>query len=110
MVDDIPRLRDIGASLRDPKGMLLTTEQRTQRAGRILSIGLGLVMLESGWELQRSPGVLHLRRGEQTLNPFRLVDQMVQGKLSRDAWAQQSRELGLPASPLFPQVKVTQEA
>jgi hypothetical protein len=110
MVDEIPRLRDIGASLRDPKGILLTTEQRTQRARRILSIGLGLVMLESGWELQRSPGVLHLRRGEQTLNPFRLVDQMVQGKLSRDAWAQQCRELGLPASALFPQVKATQEA
>ena len=110
LADAIPRLRDIGASLRDPKGMLLTPEQRTQRAGHVLSIGLGLVILENGWELQCSPGVFHLQRGEQILNPFRVVDDLVHGKLTRDAWAQQCRELGLPASALFPQVKATQEA
>jgi Zn-dependent protease with chaperone function len=109
MVDAIPKLRDIGARLRDPKGMLLTPEQRTQRAGWMLSIGLGLVMLENGWELRCGPGVFHLQRGEQTLNPLRVVDDMMKGKLSRDAWAQQCRELELPESVLFPQVKVPQE-
>jgi len=110
MVDVIPKLRDIGASLRDPKGMLLTPEQRTLRAGRALSIGLGLAMLENGWELQCGPGVFQLQRGEQTLNPFQVVEEMVQGRLTRDAWAQRCNELGLPTSALFPQVKATQEA
>jgi hypothetical protein len=110
MVDVIPKLRDIGASLRDPKGMLLTPEQRTLRAGRALSIGLGLVMLENGWDLQCGPGVFQLQRGEQTINPFQVVEEMVQGKLTRDAWDRQCRELGLSASALFPQVKATQEA
>jgi heat shock protein HtpX len=107
--DPIPKLRDLSASLRDPKGMLLTPEQRSQRAARMLSIALGLLMLENGWELQCSPGVFHLERGQQTVNPFVVVNQMVAGKLSRDAWAQQCRDLGLPASMLFPQVKATQE-
>jgi hypothetical protein len=89
--------------------MLLTPEQRSQRAARMLSIALGLLMLENGWELQCSPGVFHLERGQQTVNPFVVVNQMVAGKLSRDAWAQQCRDLGLPASMLFPQVKATQE-
>jgi hypothetical protein len=54
--------------------------------------------------------MFHLQRGERTLNPFRVVDEMVQGKLFRDAWVQKCRELELPASALFPPVKVTQEA
>lgn len=110
MIDVISKLHDIGASLRDPKGMLLTPEQRTQRAGRALSIGLGLAMLENGWELHCSPGVFHLQRGEQTLNPFLVVDEMMRGKLSRDAWAQRSNALGLHTLTLFPQARAQQEA
>jgi hypothetical protein len=107
--DAIPKLRDLGGSLRDPKGMLLAPEQRSQRAARMLSIGLGLLMLENGWELRCSPGVFHLELGQQTVNPFVVVNQMVAGKLSRDAWAQQCRDLGLPAAALFPQVKAAQQ-
>jgi len=88
----------------------LTAEQRGQRAARALAAALGLVMFENGWELRDTPGMLHLQRGRRFINPFFVVDQIVQGKISREAWLEQRRELGLPTSALFPQVKATREA
>lgn len=110
LVDAIPKLGELGATLRDPKGMLLTPEQRGQRAAHALAIGLALVMLENGWELHCSPGIFHLQLGERTINPFFIVDQMMQRKISREAWPAKYQELGLPAAPLFPQVAVPQQA
>ncbi len=110
LADAIPRLRELGATLPDPKGMLLTQEQRGQRAARVLAAALGLVMFENGWELQDTPGRLHLQRGQRFINPFFIVDQIVQGKISREGWPEKCHELGLPTSALFPQVKATQEA
>lgn len=110
LVDAIPKLGELGGTLRDPKGMLLTREQRGQRAAHALAIGLALVMLENGWKLHCSPGIFHLQLGERTINPFFIVDQMMQGKISREAWPAKYQELGLPAAPLFPQVAVSQQA
>jgi heat shock protein HtpX len=109
LADAIPRLVELGATLRDPKGMLLTPEQRGQRAARALAAGLALLMLEHGWELHCSPGVFHLQLGQRTINPFFIVDQIVQGKITRASWPQKCQELGLPSSPLFPQVPAPQQ-
>jgi hypothetical protein len=70
LVGAIPKQGELGDTLGDPKGMLLTPEQRGQRAAHALAIGLALVMLTNGWNLHCTPGVFHLQLGERTINPF----------------------------------------
>jgi hypothetical protein len=74
-----------------------------QRAGQLLAIGLGLAMIDDGWELHLQPGVFRFQRGAQEFNPFGAVDDLMKGNLSRDAWIARCRELGLSQLPLFPQ-------
>ena len=93
--DALPKLPTIGAQMRDPKGMLLTPAQRTQRAGQLLSAGLALALLDEGWELHVSPGVFNFQKGTEQLNPFLVVHQLMEGKLTRDAWVKRCAALGL---------------
>ena len=103
--DMLPRLQEVGATMRDPKGMLLTPAQRTQRAGQVLAVGLALALLENRWELHAQPGVFHFQKGSEQLNPFVMVPQLIDGKLTREAWASRSRELGIATHALFPQTE-----
>ncbi len=100
--DHLPNFRQIGTHIRDPKGMLLSPEQRTFRAGGLFAGALSLAMLQSGWELQVQPGVFRMHRGVLELNPFDAVNQLMAGKLSREAWIAQCRELGLSRLILYP--------
>jgi peptidase M48-like protein len=102
LLDQIPKLREIGSDIPDPKGMLLTAAQRTQRAARLFAAALALMLVQSGWTVQVQPGVFHMRRGDLELNPFLVLDQMLNGKISREAWLAQCRELGISGLSLLP--------
>jgi heat shock protein HtpX len=102
IADGLPKLPAIGAQMRDPKGMLLTPAQRTQRAGQLLSAGLALALLDEGWDLHVAPGVFNFQKGTEQLNPFLVVQQLMEGKLTRDEWAKRCAELGLTEIALFP--------
>ena len=67
--DQIPRFPEIGARIPDPKGMLLTSKQRTQRAAQVFAAALVLALIENRWELCVQPGIFRLRRGSDGLNP-----------------------------------------
>lgn len=69
----------------------------------MLAVGLALALLRSGWELHAHPGVFHFQKGTEQLNPFGMVPQLVDGKLTREAWASRSRERGIATHTLFPQ-------
>jgi Zn-dependent protease with chaperone function len=106
--DQIPKLRQIGASIRDPKGMLLDPEQRTRRAGQLFGAALGLALLDHGWTLISGPGVFYLQRDSDksdTLNPFLVLDHFMNGKLTPQDWIAKCAALGIsqlmlaPASP-----------
>ena len=100
--DQIPSFRQIGAHIRDPKGMLLSADQRTFRAGGLFAGALALALIRNGWELEVQPGVFRMSRGSDELNPFDAVNQLMAGKLSRDAWISQCQELGVSTLPLSP--------
>jgi hypothetical protein len=95
IVDAIPRLPEIGEKMRDPAGMLLTPQQRTQRAAFVLAAALSLALLDGEWELHVVPGVFHLQKEAQQLKPFLIVQELMEGKLSREAWAARCSELGI---------------
>jgi heat shock protein HtpX len=93
--DQIPKLPEIGSRIPDPRGMLLTRELRTQRAGKVFAAALALALIENSWELTVQPGIFKLRHGTDELNPFAAVAALMAGKLSRDDWIRQCKALGI---------------
>ena len=100
--EHIARFPALGARMRDPKGMLLAPNQRTQRAGHLVASAFALALVQSGWELQVQPGVFNLRHGEQELNPFLILEQLMFAKLSARAWISQCHDLGISHLALAP--------
>jgi len=100
--DQVPRLREIGSRIRDPKGILLSPDQRTARAAGLFAAALALAMIRSGWELQVEPGLFRMSRGHREFNPFLAIDELMTKKLTREAWTARCQELGLSQLVLFP--------
>lgn len=98
--DAVSRLREIGAKMRDPKGMLLSPAQRTTRAGELLGMALGLALLDNGWQVHQDPGQFFLRRSNESLNPMDLVTDIISGKLTREVWTAHCRVLGIAGKRL----------
>jgi Zn-dependent protease with chaperone function len=98
----IPKFPDIGSRIPDPKGMLLTPAQRTQRAGEVFAAGLALALIESGWNLSVQPALFQLRHGTDNLNPFQIVSELMANKRTPEDWVQQCNTLGISHLALSP--------
>jgi heat shock protein HtpX len=91
----VKRLPQMGSKIRDPRGTLLTPPQRTQRAGQLLGMALGLAMLEQGWTLDAQPGWAFLAKGAERINTSSLIEELVEGKVSAEEWVKMCEELGI---------------
>ena len=91
----VKKLPQMGPKIRDPRGMLLTPQQRTQRAGQLLAMALGLALLEKGWTLDAQPGWFFLGKGADRINTFTLMDELVEGKVLPENWVKMCDELGI---------------
>jgi heat shock protein HtpX len=100
--DHVSKFREIGSRIRDPRGRLLSPEQRTARAAGLFAAAFALAMIRIGWELQVGPGLFRMSRGNQEFNPFMAVDQLMANKLSREAWTARCQELNLLQLILLP--------
>ncbi len=93
--DAVDRLRDIGALIPSPRGMLLNVGQRAQRAGEVVEMALGLALLNDGWQVSVVPGQSFFQRGTETLNTMHLMDKIQAGEISREKWVEQCQALGI---------------
>jgi Zn-dependent protease with chaperone function len=91
----VKKLPQMGSKIRDPRGMLLTPEQRRQRAGQLLGMALGLALLERGWELKAQPGSFFLAKGTEQINPPALIEELAGGKISPENWVKMCEEFGI---------------
>lgn len=91
----IKKLPQMGAIIRDPRGMLLTPAQRAKRAGHLLGMALGLALLEKGWELEARPGSFYLARGAERVYVSVLMEELMDGKIAAAGWAEMCNELGI---------------
>src|SRR3984957_4959840 len=91
----VKKLPQMGSKIRDPRGMLLTPQQRTQRAGQLLAMALGLALLEKGWALEAQPGSFFLGKGVDKINASALMDELVEGKISPENWVKMCDERGI---------------
>jgi hypothetical protein len=82
-------LKSMAKGIRNPPGKLLSQEQRAERAGQLLGVGVGLILLARGWELHGAPGELYLSNGASKINPFVLVGLLVHGQMTKEAWLKQ---------------------
>jgi|HubBroStandDraft_1064217.scaffolds.fasta_scaffold12622_1 heat shock protein HtpX len=91
----VKKLPQMGSKIRDPRGMLLTPQQRAQRAGQLLGMALGLALLGRGWELEAQPGSFFLGKGAERINPTALIEDLVAGKISPENWVKMCMEFGI---------------
>lgn len=103
-VESLPQtmkdLAAIGSRIPDPKGKLLAPEQRKQRAKHLLTMALGLAMLERGWQLEAQPGNFFLFRGSEKVDVFQVMEELTEGKIGQEAWSERCRELGIAGARL----------
>jgi len=93
--DVINKLPELGSKIRDPKGMLLTPQQRAERAGQLFAMALGLALLDAGWQLEAQPGSFYIYRGDERMDVAAVMDGLIVGKLTRKAWITRCSELGI---------------
>ena len=96
----LANLSAITPKIPDPKGRLLTREDRANRGAELLGIGLGVLLADHGWEARAQPGLLELQRGSERVNPFALVQELRSGKLSVQEWAERCRVWGIAGEPI----------
>jgi heat shock protein HtpX len=84
--DLLARLPQWAGNIRDPQGMLLTREQRTERAASLVWTAMTLRMTERGWELRVRPGFWELKRSGEATWPAALVAKLRKGEMTREAW------------------------
>jgi Zn-dependent protease with chaperone function len=92
----------VASHMPDPPGMLLTRQQRNSRALDLFGVALGTILLQDGWTLVAKPGVYHVERGNETIQPIQLVHELAAGTITPDAWTQRVRELGIADRTLAP--------
>jgi Zn-dependent protease with chaperone function len=89
------KIPDIAPQIRDPQGMLLTREQRVERARSLLGIAFGLTLMNNGWQLHSLPGVFHLELNGERINPFTCIQQLSNGEISNEAWVKKCQAFGI---------------
>jgi heat shock protein HtpX len=105
--DLIQKFPEIGSRMRDPKGTLLTREQRTHRAGQLVASALALALLDKEWQLETRPGQFFFHRGNEKINVFALFDDLLAGRITKDAWVAICTNAGINGSPLVPAETLT---
>ena len=95
LLESLERVPQIAPHIHDPKGMLLTPEQRIERARSLLAMGFALALFRGGAKLCSSPGQFYFELGGEKLNPFELTTKLSDGAISKAAWDETCRKLGI---------------
>lgn len=107
-VGDLPsvvdRIPEMAKSIRDPKGTLLTREQRAERVHDFVAGALSLALVRRGWKLHTTPGELFMCQGQERLAPRAVVDGIASNAAERFGWAEKARALGIEDIPLVGEV------
>jgi Zn-dependent protease with chaperone function len=91
--DALANLSVIATHVRDPHGMLLSRDQRAERAAGLLWMAFALALLDHGWQLHAQPGDFYLSQGREKINPADLVRRMRLGIMSAEGYRDLVRHL-----------------
>jgi hypothetical protein len=66
-----------------------------------LTAATGILLVDAGWQLSTSPcEPLRVQRGNDSFDPRDAVQQLADGKMSRDQWRELCARLGVRGMPL----------
>jgi heat shock protein HtpX len=82
----LPRLAEIGSRMPDPKGTLLSPNQRTQRAAELIGTALALLISNVGWPLRISPGERYFDIIGERFSVQESLAALFEKKTSREQW------------------------
>ena len=69
----------------------------------ILRAALGCALLREGWQIDHGPGYLWMRRGDATLNPSELIEEIRSTEFTQEKWREMLTRYQLdPAISLAP--------
>jgi len=91
--DAVPKLAEIGSRIPDPKGMLLTPQQRTTRAAELFGAALALAVSDAGWPLHMQPGERYFEVGMEQVSVRELMGRLLSDKITREEWGERCRTL-----------------
>jgi len=75
--------------------------ERSQQLSWLLSVALAAALAREGWALQALPGdAVSATRGEHTIRPFDVVQQLGSGELDAQVWQRQCEQLGIADLPI----------
>jgi Zn-dependent protease with chaperone function len=98
--DVVSKLSAIGSQIPDPKGMLLSPEQRTGRAAELIGTALALAVVNAGWRLHMSPGERYYEIGDERFSVRQFLGQLLSKKISREEWVERCHTLKIAGVPL----------
>jgi len=99
LIRDLP---SISAQVPNPPGRLLDEEQRVVYLRSIVHYALALVLMKGGWEVKPEAGELVFSRNGNHMNLSQDLKNLESGSLSKQAWTEQWRQMGLAEEPLVP--------
>lgn len=80
---------------RDPKGMLLAPDQRTERGVYLVSVAVALLLLERGWNVEAKPGEFYIYRGEERVVVHESIRALWKSELSAEEWNSRCENWGI---------------
>jgi hypothetical protein len=98
--DILRDLMPIAGKLKDPPGLLLTRDQRIERAAGVIRSAFTLALLDHGWTLHAQPGYFFIEKDDLRIEPAILLPKLRSGALSREAWSIYCQKAGMAAWPL----------
>ena len=87
----------IGARLRN----LDLNETRTDLGRRLCGCALALVLLHEGWTSHMLPGEAYFEKSGYRLEPFHVIAQLVEGKMSQQNWEEICKATAIGDLPLI---------
>jgi Zn-dependent protease with chaperone function len=103
-IGDIPtalaNLPQIAAQIRDPKGTLLTREQRAERCLSLVWMAFTVTLLANGWRLRAAPGECSVHKDGQALAPNELIHRLKEGAITEADYRALADRLGIAHLPL----------
>jgi Zn-dependent protease with chaperone function len=96
----LKKIPEIAAAIENPRGRLLSPQQRNQKAFQMLAMALGLALLRNGWRLNAQPASFFVYRGDERLEIFADLMNLQQGKTTAEAWTSLCEQWGVAGATL----------
>ena len=91
----------LGSELVSADEQNVNADERISRAAYLLSVGVGVLLLDQGWQISTGPGMpVVLSRGSERYDPLMAVTALVEGRTAADAWRAHCHVIGIAGRSL----------